>query len=193
MRLAFAAVSSAVEAKFYRTVTEEVSPHVGRYILVALFFSAGMFNAATSFLPSTFAMWTTFLAYSFILRQPSQVSSKRTYRAVTCLGLGAMLGWPFSAIVGLPFMAEELLVYGRDVGMDAQGNMVQLLKPKTWQIQRATRLARAVVTCGAAIAVSRIHPFLPCISSDVCLGPYCPDRLLLLSPSDVCASQHCHV
>ncbi|KAL1935000.1 hypothetical protein VTP01DRAFT_4140 [Rhizomucor pusillus] len=47
LRIAFAAISSFVEARFYRTITEEINPHVGRYVFVALFFSAGMFNAAT--------------------------------------------------------------------------------------------------------------------------------------------------
>lgn len=47
IRLAFAAASAYVEARFYRTVTEEINPHVGRYVFVALFFSAGMFNAST--------------------------------------------------------------------------------------------------------------------------------------------------
>lgn len=47
MRLAMGAVCSYVEARFYRTVTEEINPHVGRYVYAILFFSAGMFNAST--------------------------------------------------------------------------------------------------------------------------------------------------
>ena len=45
--MGFAAVCSYVEARFYRTVTEEINPHVGRYVFAILFFSAGMFNAST--------------------------------------------------------------------------------------------------------------------------------------------------
>jgi alpha-1,2-mannosyltransferase len=45
--MALCAVCSFVEARFYRTVTEEINPHVGRYVFVILFFSAGMFNAST--------------------------------------------------------------------------------------------------------------------------------------------------
>lgn len=47
IRLFFAAISSYVEARFYRTVTEEINIHVGRYVLVILFIGAGMFNAST--------------------------------------------------------------------------------------------------------------------------------------------------
>lgn len=45
--MVLAAVCSYVEARFYRTVTEEINPHVGRYIFAILFFGAGMFNAST--------------------------------------------------------------------------------------------------------------------------------------------------
>jgi alpha-1,2-mannosyltransferase len=48
-----AGVSSFVEAKFYRTVTEEINPHVGRYVFAILFFGAGMFNASTGKLDET--------------------------------------------------------------------------------------------------------------------------------------------
>ena len=47
LRLVFASISAYVESRFYRTVTEEINPHVGRYVFVGLFFSAGMFNAST--------------------------------------------------------------------------------------------------------------------------------------------------
>lgn len=47
IRLALGAVSSFVEARFYRTITEEINPHVGRYVFTILFFGAGMFNAST--------------------------------------------------------------------------------------------------------------------------------------------------
>lgn len=45
--MALAAACSYVEARFYRTVTEEINPHVGRYVFAILFFAAGMFNAST--------------------------------------------------------------------------------------------------------------------------------------------------
>lgn len=47
IRLSLAGFCSYAEARFYRTVVEEVNAHVGRYVLVILFFSAGMFHAST--------------------------------------------------------------------------------------------------------------------------------------------------
>ncbi|KAI9484605.1 Alg9-like mannosyltransferase family-domain-containing protein [Zychaea mexicana] len=153
LRLAFAAISAFVEARFYRTVTEEINPHVGRYVFVGLFFSAGMFNASTAFLPSSFAMWTTFLAFSYALRPPNQITSKRTYRVVLCIGLGALIGWPFSAAISIPFVVDEIMVYGHDGAVDRQGRVVQIIRPPNWRLQRVIRLAKAVAVCAAGISV----------------------------------------
>ncbi|KAG2226371.1 hypothetical protein INT45_000539 [Circinella minor] len=153
LRLVFASISAYVESRFYRTVTEEINPHVGRYVFVGLFFSAGMFNASTAFLPSSFAMWMTFLAFSYALRPPNQISSRRTFRNVLCLGLGALLGWPFSAVVGIPFVVDEIMVYGHDGAMDRQGRVVQVIRPANWRVQRTIRLVKIIATCFVGISV----------------------------------------
>ena len=46
--------------------------------------------------------------------QPPQHSAKRTFWAIFWVGLGGLLGWPFSAAVGLPFALEELLIHSRN-------------------------------------------------------------------------------
>lgn len=46
MRIMLGAISAFAEARFYRTVVEEINAHVGRYLLVALIGSAGMFHAS---------------------------------------------------------------------------------------------------------------------------------------------------
>ncbi|KAI8367633.1 Alg9-like mannosyltransferase family-domain-containing protein [Radiomyces spectabilis] len=153
IRMALAAFSSFAEAKFYRTVVEEINPHVGRYILVTLFFSAGMFSAATALLPSSFAMSTVFMAFSYILRPPSHVDRSRTYYAVFWIGLGALLGWPFSAILGLPFAIEEVVVYGRDTTIDKEGKVIQVIRSTHWRFKRAFRLLEAILVCGTGISL----------------------------------------
>ncbi|KAI9313863.1 Alg9-like mannosyltransferase family-domain-containing protein [Dichotomocladium elegans] len=153
MRIIFAAASAYAEARFYRTVTEEINPHVGRYVFVTLFFSAGMFNASTAFLPSSFAMVTTFLAFSYSLRPPIQFSDKRTFRVVLLVGIGALLGWPFSAVVGIPFVVEEILNYGQDGTVDSHGHPVPMIRPANWRFQRVVRMAKAVAMCGVGISV----------------------------------------
>lgn len=153
IRLSFAAASAYVEARFYRTVTEEINPHVGRYVFVALFFSAGMFNASTAFLPSSFAMLMTFLAFSYTLRPPVQANNKRVLHAVMCFGIAALLGWPFSAVVGVPFVIEELVVYGQDGTVDAQGRPTPMVRPNNWRMQRILRLVKTIAMGAISISV----------------------------------------
>ncbi|KAG9061663.1 mannosyltransferase [Linnemannia hyalina] len=76
--------------------------------------TAEITRLALTFLPSTFAMYTTMLFFSQMLQPPRQHSAKRTFWAIFWVGLGGLLGWPFSAAVGLPFALEELLIHSRN-------------------------------------------------------------------------------
>lgn len=95
----------------------------------------------SALLPSTFTMYTTTLAMSFAL-YPSSLSSNfnlkstwkgtkglipsmtlpqtipsRTFKATLLFALGALVGWPFSIILSLPFVFEELFLYSGDVNI----------------------------------------------------------------------------
>ncbi|KAL7310854.1 mannosyltransferase [Mucor circinelloides] len=152
IRLFLAAVSSYVEARFYRTVTEEINPHVGRYVYAILFFGAGMFNASTAYLPSTLAMYCVFMAFSYALRPVSDIDLKRTYTVVFWIGLGALGGWPFAALIGVPFAFEEVLIYGRDTMTKEDGTVVRSVAGKNWRLRRIIRLIEATVICGAGLS-----------------------------------------
>ncbi|KAK4048882.1 mannosyltransferase [Microbotryomycetes sp. JL201] len=108
IRLSFATVSTFAEAKFYRSVAEHINPHVGRYVLFSLLFSPGLFASATSFLPSTFAMWATLLGSAAALA-PVDSSRRRITSLVTAFGIGAVVGWPFAAALAAPSIVEYLL------------------------------------------------------------------------------------
>jgi hypothetical protein len=66
-----------------------------------------MFHAATAYLPSTFAMYTTMLGTAAFLDWRGGV---RTAQGIFWFGVGAILGWPFAAVLVLPFMLEEFLI-----------------------------------------------------------------------------------
>jgi hypothetical protein len=102
----------------------------------------------TAFLPSSFAMNLTMLAYSYYL-EPSTTNTRgdrRVTMATTSFAIGAILGWPFAALLALPFVVEELFVKSGDevVGEEIVFN---------WRVERVARLIKAVV-CAAALAVS---------------------------------------
>ncbi|KDQ15681.1 glycosyltransferase family 22 protein [Botryobasidium botryosum FD-172 SS1] len=114
VRLTLAAVSSFCEAKFYRAVVESMNDRLGRYMLFMLVCSAGMWNAATAFISSSFTMYTTMLAFSYAFKPPAQSTTYRTRATVLFFALGGILGWPFSLLIAVPFVLEEMFVYGLD-------------------------------------------------------------------------------
>ncbi|KAF9567750.1 glycosyltransferase family 22 protein [Agrocybe pediades] len=150
VRIFLAFISALVESKLYRTVYERINDRVGRYYFFMMFFSAGMWNASTAFLPSTFAMYTSALAFSFALAPTSLNNSRRTLAATLLFATGGIVGWPFSLALAIPFVFEELFVYGGDTVMPASRS--------TWMFNRWTRLA------GAAVLASLI--FIPVIGID---------------------------
>lgn len=122
--------STLIEARFYKAVADTFNARVGRYVLVALAFSAGMFEASTALLPSSFAMHATMLAFSFslyparlsptdpsVLATPTQRSFKpyRILGAVASFAAGAIVGWPFAIVLSAPFVIEQLFFRGDDI------------------------------------------------------------------------------
>lgn len=59
-------------------------------------------------------MYTTLLAFSFCIKPPSMDNHLRTLSTVVLFAIGAVVGWPFSLLLALPFVLEELFVFGAD-------------------------------------------------------------------------------
>ena len=123
---------------------DNVNYRVGRYVFFALLTSAGMWNATTAFLPSSFALYTTVLAFSYSLQVPSLERTRRTLLATVLFAAGGIVGWPFSLALAIPFVLEELFVYGVD--RVAPGTVTK------WFISRLQRLVIAGL-CAATIFV----------------------------------------
>ncbi|CAG8576594.1 11353_t:CDS:2 [Acaulospora morrowiae] len=110
IRVMFATLCAISEALFYVSAVSNLGPRVGRYLIVTMLFSAGMWNASTAFLPSTFAMYTTMIAFFYALRPVSTASRSRIYKTIFWIGIGSLLAWPFCAEVGIPAALEELVL-----------------------------------------------------------------------------------
>lgn len=136
-------------------------------MLFGLLFSAGMWGSSVgglyllhrcstltsvAFLPSTFAMYTTMLAssYSFHPATSAPTGVARAYKATACVALGAMVGWPFSAALGVPFVVEQLFLNGGDV---AVGTERTALRNKRWE----TLLKAIAVGASLAVSLACIH------------------------------------
>lgn len=124
LRIAIGIASTLEEAALYRRVATTVSARAGRYMLVFLLASAGMWNAATTLLPSTLALHLVNVAYISALKH--QLTDRRTYFVTAVFAVSAVLGWPFSAALAIPFFFEELY-WGRFVVLLKAGILSSLV------------------------------------------------------------------
>lgn len=136
------------------------APACGTLQLVRLAYpSSSLPDNFVAFLPSTFAMYTTMLASSYWIFPVSLTSSRlpwsfpqaftRTLFATMLFATGAIFGWPFSILLAVPFVFEELVLRGADILEKHQ-------TVSSWHLLRLTRLMRAGLA-SALLLVRRDH------------------------------------
>ncbi|XP_053449655.1 alpha-1,2-mannosyltransferase ALG9 isoform X1 [Nycticebus coucang] len=106
LRCLLAFVSCICELYFYKAVCKKFGLHVSRMMLAFLVLSTGMFCSSSAFLPSSFCMYTTLIAMTGWYMDKTSV-------AVLGVAAGAILGWPFSAALGLPIAFDLLIMKQR--------------------------------------------------------------------------------
>lgn len=94
-------------------------------------------------------MYTTTFAFAFALEPAGLARYKRTFAATFLFAVGAIVGWPFSLALAIPFVAEEMLVCGSD--------KVAAGEVRTWRLTR-WRNQIAAGLLATLIFVSRIWP-----------------------------------
>ncbi|KAK0198830.1 glycosyltransferase family 22 protein [Armillaria mellea] len=114
VRIFLAVISTFSEVILYRQVYEKVNQRVGRYLFFMLAFSAGMWNASTAFLPSSFAMYTSSVAFAYSIAPSSVKGHRKTIVSTIMFATGAIVGWPFALALAIPFVLEELFIFGAD-------------------------------------------------------------------------------
>ncbi|XP_051552085.1 alpha-1,2-mannosyltransferase ALG9-like isoform X1 [Myxocyprinus asiaticus] len=103
LRCMLAFICCVCELYFHKAVCKKFGLHVGRLLLAFLVLSAGMFCSSAAFLPSTFCMYSTVVAMTgWFQGHPSL--------AVLGIAAGAILGWPFSVLLGIPIAFDLLLL-----------------------------------------------------------------------------------
>jgi alpha-1,2-mannosyltransferase len=145
-----AALSTFAEATLYRSVVEKVNVRVGRYLFFMLAFSAGMWKASTALLPSSFAMYTTAIATGYAMGPSSVRDTRKPWIATLLFATGAIVGWPFALALSLPFVFEELFVFG--------GDRVPAEIRQKWLFGRWSRMTLAVLA-SAFVFVSVLVTF----------------------------------
>lgn len=59
-------------------------------------------------------MYTTAMAMAYALEPASVNNHRRTLAATLYFALGAIVGWPFALAISIPFVLEELFIFGGD-------------------------------------------------------------------------------
>ena len=106
LRFIFAIACSICETRLFQRISKTMNPRVAISFLVISVSSAGQFHAATAYLPSTFAMYTTMTALVAFLEPPR---GSKLAQGLMWLAVGTILGWPFVAVLCLPFVFEEVI------------------------------------------------------------------------------------
>lgn len=114
--------------------------------------SSPKYDCLPAFLPSSFAMYFVTLASAFNMEPPSSRNPQRTLLVTTFFAIAAIVGWPFALALSIPFVVEELFLYG--------GDIVPAAEKSKWMVNRWLRFARSIATA-ALIFVGLIQSSAP--------------------------------
>lgn len=104
-RLTLAIACAYCQTRLFAVVAQEYGRKVARIFQLAMISSSGMFYASVAFLPSSFAMMANMMGTASFLDLSSGL---QTRHGVFWFGMGAAIGWPFSAALAAPLMFDEL-------------------------------------------------------------------------------------
>lgn len=119
IRYVLAFTCAICQTYLFRVINNILNPRIALFFLMAMVFSPGMFHASASYLPSSFAMYTTMLGIGAFMNWQGGL---KTSLAMFWFSLGAVLGWPFSIALSMPFLMEELffaVMSDKDAKIDA--------------------------------------------------------------------------
>lgn len=90
----------------FRVVNNILNPRVALFFMMSMVFSPGMFHASASFLPSSFAMYTTMLGMAAFMNWRGGL---KTSAGIFWFAVGGIIGWPFAMALSAPFLFEEII------------------------------------------------------------------------------------
>ncbi|KAK9239433.1 Alg9-like mannosyltransferase family-domain-containing protein [Lipomyces kononenkoae] len=91
------------EINLYHAIWRNISARAAKLFLVFSVSATGMFHASVTFLPSTFSMYFTMLAFSYILDEKARYAP---HRALFMFAISGVLGWPFALVIASPLILD---------------------------------------------------------------------------------------
>ncbi|KAI0998842.1 Alpha-1,2-mannosyltransferase [Podosphaera aphanis] len=107
VRYSLGLICSLCQTLMFRSINNIFNPRVALFFMMSMIFSPGMYHASASFLPSSFAMCTTMLGISAFMDWRTGI---KTSQGIIWFSVGGIIGWPFSFILCLPFLLEEIIL-----------------------------------------------------------------------------------
>ncbi|XP_033124840.1 alpha-1,2-mannosyltransferase ALG9-like [Anneissia japonica] len=101
MRCVLGMMCALCEVYFYRGVCKAFGANIGRFTLLFLLISTGMFISSTAFIPSSFSMYMTMLSIGgwYLGNMPV---------AILATALSTFISWPFAGAIGIPIAVDIL-------------------------------------------------------------------------------------
>ncbi|KAG9228090.1 glycosyltransferase family 22 protein [Amylocarpus encephaloides] len=107
IRYALAFVCAICQTHMFRVINNTLNPRIAIFFMMSMIFSPGMFHASASFLPSSFAMYTTMVGMAAFMNWRGGL---KTAQGIFAFAIGGVLGWPFSMALSVPFLFEEIVL-----------------------------------------------------------------------------------
>ncbi|KAF3925496.1 hypothetical protein AA313_de0204064 [Arthrobotrys entomopaga] len=107
IRVLLVGVASFSQTELYDGLSRALSPDIGILFLLISVPSAGMFQAAPAYLPSSFAMYFVMFGMAAFLKAP-----RYPVKALIFFSIAGLWGWPFSLVLVIP----QLVLWVVDLG-----------------------------------------------------------------------------
>lgn len=114
-------ICAACETRLFSTVSRTMNPRIAANFLLAMVSSSGMFHASVAYLPSSFAMYTAMMGAAAFMDVKDGL---KTTEGIMWFGIGATVGWPFSAALIVPFIPNELAYLKRTADINGVASRV---------------------------------------------------------------------
>ena len=110
LRGVLGSICAVCETCLFSTIARIMSPRIAVIFLLAMATSSGMFHASVAYLPSSFAMYTAMMGAAAFMNVKDGLN---TVEGIMWFGIGATVGWPFSAALIVTFIPDELIYLKR--------------------------------------------------------------------------------
>ena len=98
---------AAAQTRLFATISKILNPRVALIYMLAMICSPGMFHASVAYLPSSFSMCAAMFGVAAFLDWSGKLKSAE---GIMWFGIGSLIGWPFSAALIVPLIAEDLFL-----------------------------------------------------------------------------------